>query len=716
MSVDSGGSLKQDGDLNRLVTVPNKKMTRTGWFLLLTLVTMASTFDPEQEDLVSDEEQRARNYLAYIDKEFSRRATESVNASWAYASNITDENLAKKLEISADNARYQKQQWTETIKFRWQSFRDDDLRRQFKKYSVLGTAALSEKKHEKLEKLVSEMQSIYSKAKICDYKTPNKCDLNLEPELVELLRTSRDPAELKHAWVEWRKESGEKCRSLFEHYVALSNEAAILNNFTDTTEYWLMDYESPDFQKQVVRLWEQIEPLYKELHAYVRRKLRETYGEEIVSRNGPIPAHLLGFQMPCRQGTCGPQKWGNVLELSVPYPNASAVDVIPRMKEQTWGNVLDISTPYPEKEAVDVTPQMVKKGYTPLRMFKLAEEFFISLNLSAMPASFWDNSILEKPKDRDLVCHASAIKQCTRVDMNDLLTAHHEMGHIQYYIQYKHLPKVYKRGANPGFHEAVGDVMSLSVSTPKHLRKVGLLDANSVDDYEATINYLYLQGLQKVAFLPSALLMDLWRWDVFKGHTTSDRYNCDWWKLREKYQGVEPPTHRTEDNFDPGAKYHIIASVPYIRYFVSYVIQFQFHRSLCEKAGQFDPEDPESKPLHECDIYQSTEAGNLLGRMLQMGSSRPWPDAMEVVTGQREMDASGLLDYFSPLYKWLQDENNRTEEYIGWEPSNKEEVYPHLREEKFNLDLPIIDILVYCKSSALDHTATEVNFLRLLCT
>nr|CAD7567616.1 unnamed protein product [Timema californicum] len=385
------------------------------------------------------------------------------------------------------------------------------------------------------------------------------------------------------------------------------------------------------------------------------------------------------------------------------------------MWSQKWGNVLDLSVPYPNASAVDVTPRMKEQGYTPLRMFKLAEEFFISLNLSAMPASFWDNSILEKPKDRDLVCHASAwdfydgkdfrikqctrvdmddlltahhemghvqyfiqykdqpsvIKQCTRVDMNDLLTAHHEMGHIQYYIQYKHQPKVYKRGANPGFHEAVGDVMSLSVSTPKHLRKVGLLDASSVDDYEATINYLYLQGLQKVAFLPSALLMDLWRWDVFKGHTTSDRYNCDWWKLREKYQGVEPPTHRTEDNFDPGAKYHIIASVPYIRYFVSYVIQFQFHRSLCEKAGQFDPEDPESKPLHECDIYQSTEAGNLLGRMLQMGSSRPWPDAMEVVTGQREMDASGLLDYFSPLYKWLQDENNRTEEYIGWEPSNK---------------------------------------------
>ncbi|XP_063230814.1 angiotensin-converting enzyme-like [Bacillus rossius redtenbacheri] len=613
---------------------------------LLQLSPRAAAFDPDQEDFLSDEEQRARNYLDYVDAEFARRSTAAVRAAWDYASNITDENLARKLEVSAENARYQKQQWQETIKYHWQSFRDADLRRQFKKYAVLGTAALSEEKHDKLEKLISEMESIYSKAKICDYKNSSKCDLSLEPELVEVLRTSRDPGELQHVWLEWRRVSGEKCRASYEHYVALSNEAASLNNFTDNAEYWLTDYEANDFPEQVDRLWKQLEPLYKQLHAYVRRKLREAYGDEVVSARGPIPAHLLG-----------------------------------NMWSQTWNNILDITTPYPQVEAVDVTSQMVKQGYKPLKMFQLAEEFFVSLNLSAMPESFWQDSILEKPTDRDIVCHASAwdfydgkdfrIKQCTQINMQHLFTAHHEMGHVQYFLQYRDQPTVYKEGANPGFHEAVGDVMSLSVSTPRHMRELGLLDADAVDDRAAAVNYLYLQGLQKIAFLPSALLMDVWRWDVFKGRTASDRYNCDWWKLREKYQGIEPPTDRTEDDFDPGAKYHIIASVPYIRYFVSYVIQFQFHRSLCQVAGQFDPDNPEKMPLHECDIYQSKEAGNLLGKMLQMGSSRPWTDAMQVVTGQREMDASGLLQYFSPLLEWLQQENNRTGEYIGWEPTTK---------------------------------------------
>ncbi|XP_021941995.1 angiotensin-converting enzyme-like [Zootermopsis nevadensis] len=443
------------------------------------------------------------------------------------------------------------------------------------------------------------MSSIYSKAKICDYKNPNKCDLSLEPD------------------------------------------------FTDTAEYWLKDYESPDFRDQVSRLWDQVQPLYLQIHAYVRRKLRETYGEKLVTRRGPIPAHLLG-----------------------------------NIWSQTWNNIMDISAPYPEKEAIDVTPQMKKQGYTPLKMFKLAEEFFISLNLSAMPETFWERSILEKPDDRELICHASAwdfydgkdfrIKQCTRIDLDDLFTAHHEMGHVQYFIQYKDQPLAYKEGANPGFHEAVGDVMSLSVSTPKHLREIGLLegDESTGKDYEATINYLFLQGLQKIVFLPYAYQTDLWRWDVFKGEITSDDYNCKWWKLREKFQGIEPPVDRTEEDFDPGSKYHVIASVPYIRYFVSYVIQFQFHRALCEKAGQFDPKDPKL-PLHECDIYRSTEAGNLLGKMLQLGSSKPWPDAMEVLTGQREMDASGLLDYFRPLADWLEKDNKQTGEYIGWEPTEK---------------------------------------------
>ncbi|XP_047100514.1 angiotensin-converting enzyme-like isoform X1 [Schistocerca piceifrons] len=630
------------------------------WWLCVVAVSLSATalsaLDPEQEVRVVDPEQEARQYLELLDKEYGRRANVETLAEWGYASNITDETLQYKLNVSAEHAKFQKQQWLETIKYPWHTYKDPDIRRQFQKYSVLGTAALSEEKFDKLEKLVSEMESIYSTAKVCDYNDATKCDLSLEPELTERLAESRDPKELSHIWVEWRHASGEKVRSQFEHYVALSNEAAVLNNFTDASAYWLKDYEAEDFQDQVKALWDQVKPLYQQLHAYVRRRLNEKYGDDVVNRRGPIPAHLLG-----------------------------------NMWAQTWNNIFDISVPFPGKQNIDVTEEMVKQGYTPLRMFKLSEEFFVSLNLSAMPETFWKNSILEKPEGRELICHASAwdfydskdfrIKQCTAVNMEDLFTAHHEMGHIQYFLQYKDQPFIYKEGANPGFHEAVGDVMALSVSTPKHLRKVGLLDGASTDDPEATINYLYLQGLQKIVFLPFAYVVDLWRWAVFQGEITSDAYNCNWWKLRGQYQGIEPPVDRTEEDFDPGSKYHVIASVPYIRYFVSFIIQFQFHRALCIEAGEYDPQD-ESKPLHECDIYQSTKAGNLLSKMLQMGSSKPWPDAMEVVTGQRLMDASGLLEYFRPLHKWLEQENAKTSEYIGWDPTDKHCVQTRVELEK----------------------------------
>ncbi|KRT83863.1 Peptidase, partial [Oryctes borbonicus] len=375
----------------------------------------------------------------------------------------------------------------------------------------------------------------------------------------------------------------------------------------------------------------------------VRHKLRQKYGD-VVSEKGPIPAHLLG-----------------------------------NMWAQTWGNIVDITLPYPNVTSPVVTQEMLSQGYTPLKMFQTANDFFVSLNLTAMPASFWEKSILEKPSDgRELVCHASAwdfydndvrIKQCTRVNEEDLYTAHHEMGHIEYFLQYSTQPVAYRQGANSGFHEAVGDVISLSVSTPKHLQKISLLNHTSLDISEA-LNSLYKTGLDKIVFLPFGYIMDLWRWDVFAGKTPKDNWNCKWWELRHDYQGVEPPVDRSEDDFDPAGKYHTVASVPYIRYFVSFIIQFQFHRALCLKAGDYVPNDP-NKPLHNCDIYRSTEAGNALGDMLQMGASKPWPDAMEVLTGQRNMDAGGLLEYFKPLQTWLEEENNKNGVFIGWEPTQR---------------------------------------------
>jgi peptidyl-dipeptidase A len=163
--------------------------------------------------------------------------------------------------------------------------------------------------------------------------------------------------------------------------------------------------------------------------------------------------------------------------------------------------------------------------------------------------------------------------------------------------------------------------------------------------------------MDKVAFLPFGLLIDQWRWKVFSGEITPEQYNKAWWDLRLKYQGVVPPVARTESDFDPGAKYHVPANVPYTRYFLAHILQFQFHRSLCEAAGN-------KGPLNRCSIYESGPAGERLRKTLAMGASQPWPDALEAMTGQRTIDARAILDYFAPLQKWLDEQNKGVP--VGW--------------------------------------------------
>ncbi|XP_077290224.1 angiotensin-converting enzyme-like isoform X2 [Arctopsyche grandis] len=592
---------------------------------------------------LEENEGKAREYMNNLDKNAALRKNEIALAEWAYASNVTDENEAVRLNTSLVNAQIDKTEWQETITYKWQDFQDFDLKRKFEKYAFLGSAALPNEKFEQLQKSISEMQSNYATAKICDYSNSSKCDLSLEPEITELLATSQNPEELKHIWVEWHKEAGAKVKDSFTEYVKLSNEAAQINNYSNNAEIWLREYEANDFEQQMKIIWDQMKPLYLQIHAYVRKNLHKKYGDAVLSRRGPIPAHLLG-----------------------------------NMWAQQWNNIESFTRPYPDKPDIDITPNLIAQNYTALKMFQVSDEFFQSLNLTAMPPKFWENSIIEKPNDgRELICHASAwdfydgedfrVKQCTDINSIDFETVHHEMGHVQYFLQYKDMATMFRNGANPGFHEAVGDVMSLSVSTPKHLKKIGLLP-DIPDDAQTEINHLYSKGIEKIVFLPFAYLLDLYRYAIFRGETTPDNYNCHFWKLREDLQGLEPPVPRTENDFDAAAKYHVSADVEYARYYVSFVIQFQFHKALCAEAGEYVPGD-DTKKLTNCDIYQSTNAGNLLAKMLQMGSSRPWQDAMEVITGQRTMDASGLLEYFQPLMSWLKEDNERTGELIGWEPS-----------------------------------------------
>ncbi|NXQ63440.1 ACE enzyme, partial [Anthoscopus minutus] len=559
---------------------------------------------------------------------------QSVSASWNYTTNLTAENAALQVKASLEEQDFI-EQWGKKAKElygdKWNNFSDPQLRKIIGSIQTLGPSNLPLETREKYNTILSDMDKIYSTAKVC---LPNGTCWDLEPELSDIMATSRSYKKLLYAWEGWHNAAGNPLRPKYEEFVELSNEAYSKDGFSDTGSYWRSWYDSESFEKDLEGIYKQLEPLYLNLHAFVRRKLYDRYGPKYINLKGPIPAHLLG-----------------------------------NMWAQQWNNIYDLMIPYPEKPNLDVTSTMVQQGWNATHMFRVSEEFFTSLGLLEMPTEFWEESMLEKPTDgREVVCHASAwdfynrkdfrIKQCTSVTMEQLFTVHHEMGHVQYYLQYKDLPVPFRSGANPGFHEAIGDVLSLSVSTPSHLKKIGLL-SSAAEDEESNINYLLKMALEKIAFLPFGYLIDQWRWNVFSGSTPPSRYNYDWWYLRTKYQGICAPVPRNESNFDPGAKYHIPGNTPYIRYFVSFILQFQFHKALCQAANH-------NGSLHTCDIYRSKEAGDKLREVLKAGSSKSWQDILLHLTGTGQMDAAPLLEYFSPVTKWLEEQNNKTNEVLGW--------------------------------------------------
>ncbi|MDG0968235.1 MAG: M2 family metallopeptidase [Porticoccaceae bacterium] len=478
-----------------------------------------------------------------------------------------------------------------------------------------------------LSSILTDMEGQYGAGKYC---SDNGHCMELQ-ELESVLAQSRDYDELLDVWQGWRQVSP-SYRKQYQRFVEIVNQGAKDFGYKNLADLWQggYDMESEVFVEESRRLWGQVKPFYEELHCYVRGQLSETYGADKVPLNQPIPAHLLG-----------------------------------NMWSQTWDNIYDIAEPYSGVASLDVTKALVEQGYDELRMTKTAEAFFTSLGLPSLPESFYTNSMIKKPRDRSVVCHASAwdidngndprIKQCVEINEEQLETLHHELGHIYYYIMYKDQPSVFKGGAHDGFHEAIGDTIQLSM-TPSYLKQKGLI-AETVDSDQATINKQMKMALQKIAFLPFGKMIDEWRWQVFSGEILPEDYNAGWWRLREQYQGIAAPIERSEADFDAGAKYHIPGNTPYTRYFLSFIMQFQFHKALCDAAGY-------EGPLHECSIYGNKVAGKKLGDLLAMGQSKPWPDAMEAMTGQRDMDGSAIIDYFAPLNAWLKIENEGQQ--CGW--------------------------------------------------
>ncbi|MBV9769153.1 MAG: M2 family metallopeptidase, partial [Bryobacterales bacterium] len=566
-------------------------------------------------------------------------------ANWVRSTYITSDTEILAAKADQDQIAATMQLAKESTRFKDLKM-PDEMARQFKllRLSLTLAAPSDANQAKELTQIASRMEGIYGSGKYCPAagasgvsangsgsasagSSGNKC-LDLD-QLSDILRTSTDPAKLLDAWRGWRTISP-PMRPLFEKYVELGTKGAREMGFADTGAMWRSQYDMPAdaFPVEMDRLWEQVKPLYLSLHAYVRSKLREKYGD-LVPASGPIPAHLLG-----------------------------------NMWAQEWENIYPLVAPKDADPGYDLTAILKSRGTQPVDMVKYGERFFTSLGFAPLPKTFWERSLFVKPRDRDVVCHASAwdidavddvrIKICIEINSDDFTTIHHELGHNFYQRAYDRQPFLFRDSANDGFHEAIGDTIALSV-TPEYLKKIGLLA--TVPDNSKDIGLLLYKALEKVAFLPFGLMIDKWRWQVFSGQIPPDKYNESWWKLRLEYQGVAPPVPRSEADFDPGAKYHVPANTPYARYFLADILQFQFHRALAKAAGC-------SGPLNRCSIYDSKTAGDRLNTMLAMGASRPWPKALAALTGQDQMDATAILDYFAPLKKWL-DEQNRGKP-VGW--------------------------------------------------
>jgi len=506
---------------------------------------------------------------------------------------------------------------------------DADLRRQMEllKRGLVLPSPADPKKNAELSRLAASLGAQYGSSKYCP---PGGGECKSLPDVEDIMRNSRDPKELLDTWIGWHKISP-PMRADYARLVEIANEGSRELGYKDTGALWRAKYDMPPeaFGPELDRLWGQLKPLYDSLHCYVRARLNQKYGDAVVPLGQPIPAHVLG-----------------------------------NMWAQEWDQIYDVVAPPSADPGYDLTKVLQAKKVDEVGMVKYGEKFFVSLGFAPLPETFWERSLFKKPQDRDVVCHASAwdidnkddlrIKVCVKINDEDFRTVHHELGHNFYQRAYNNLPFLYQDSANDGFHEAVGDTIALSI-TPEYLKEIGLIDR--VPDESKDIGLLLKKALEKVAFLPFGLLIDQWRWKVFSGEVTPANYNQAWWDLRLKYQGVRPPVARTEADFDPGAKYHVPANTPYMRYFLADILQFQLHRGLCQAAGF-------KGPLHRCSIYGNKEAGARLAKMLELGASRPWPDALEAVTGQRQMDATAIGDYFAPLKTWLDQQNQGQK--CGW--------------------------------------------------
>ncbi len=595
-----------------------------GMFVLLTLgmVLMSSCTDNPTVDTRTATGEDAEKFISAAEKRLLDLSVKAGRADWVKSTFVTDDTEALAAEANEQLIAATTELAEQATRYEGLNL-SPDAKRTLKllKLSLTLPAPKDPTERAELTRIAASMEGDYGKGKYCPDGDKGKC-LSL-PDLEQIMANSRDPEELKKAWVGWHQ-IAVPIRKDYVRFVELSNKGAKEMGFKDTGAMWRSKYDmEPDaFAAEMERLWQQVKPLYDSLYTYTRHKLAEKYGSAVVAEDKPIPAHLLG-----------------------------------NMWAQTWGNVYPLLAPANADRGYDLTAILKARNTDPKQMVRYGEGFFTSLGFDPLPPLFWERSLFVKPADRDVVCHASAwdidyekdvrLKMCIQINEEDFSVVHHELGHNYYQMAYSSKPFLFRESANDAFHEAIGDTVALSV-TPPYLKQLGLID--KVPDPSADIGFLLNRALDKVAFLPFGYLVDQWRWKVFSGEVGPNDYNKAWWELREKYQGIAAPVARSEQDFDAGAKYHVPANTPYARYFLAAILQFQFHRALCREAGF-------NGPLYQCSIYGNKKAGEKLKAMLEMGASKPWPEALKAMTGEDKMDATAIIDYFAPLKTWLDEQN-----------------------------------------------------------
>ncbi len=601
---------------------------------LCSFVVAVATADPVPPDGATETGETVEEFLDRANAEFDRSDREQGAAVWVNATYITEDTdlLAARanardgelrLRMAEQARRYQRPDLAPGLR------RDLSLISRAEYMPERMALPADPVLREEMTTVQRRLASAFGSGRYCPDGEGSCQSLG---QLAQVLGSSRDPDTLLEAWLGWRSVTS-PMRDDYQRFAELSRAGARDFGFSDLGEMWRAAYDLPPdvLTLEVQDLWAQVRPLYEQLHCFARDRLADRYGDELVPRDGPIPAHLLG------------DMWA-----------------------QRWDSIFDLLEPFPGVADLDVTSALEAGDYGPIRIARTGERFFTSMGLPALPDSFWERSMLSRPDDREVVCRPTAwnvdpaendvrISQCITPTEEDFVDLHHELGHIYYYLAYNHFPNIYRRGANGAFHEAIGDAVNLSL-TPGYYSSIGLMD-QAADSPEATINSLMKLALDRVAFLPFGLVVDQWRWGVFSGDIPPDQVNQAWWEMRVREQGVSPPVPRTEADFDPGAKYHIPANMPYMRYFLARILQFQLHRAMCAASGW-------EGPLYRCSNYESEAAGRMLWTMMQFGASQPWQETLESAIGSNNFDASAMLEYFAPLEQWLRSENAGRQ--CGW--------------------------------------------------